>query len=601
MKKILNTIMTVIACSVLFQNCSLEPEVSSFLTPEQYYDSRYITKDKILARYSAPIRYWSDQYGTVPYVSYSTLSAWTTDEMVMPTRSVATQDWYDGGVYMCQWDHSFPAEREGTSWHNSWFSMERGVSEAWTVLSEFENEVDFEAAGLTEADRASMIGQMQVLIANNYLEGLNAFGGVPLYKEKPEVLVPRSTDKETFDYIEELLRKALPGLPQRKENESNTGTITQGVAASLLARLYFNAKPYIKEDRTEQCIAICDSILQGKFGYYELAPDYRDIFGFDNEKCNELVWAVPSEHGKREFEAGVAKYGTHYGTSSYLDNLNFSSWNGYCITPSLDKDGKNYRYETGKLGGPFKLGCPYDKFEDTDVRKHNYVYHGAIPNTTDPNHELVGNKNYYGMFLAGILTNPITGKSCTSDGSRDYAPRAIIPMEDKIAQLHPTKYNSTPGGGKEGALYAEENSGVRLMKYQPVPNLADNAKRFNPDVPVIRLTEIQYTLAECYFNKGNKTEAARLINDIRKRYFTGSSDPNPVPDEFDKYRLADEWLIEFIGEGRRRTDLVRWDMYTTESWWDHQADNDPDRNRMPIPKKALQANPLIKQNPGYGY
>ncbi|MDR1562722.1 MAG: RagB/SusD family nutrient uptake outer membrane protein, partial [Dysgonamonadaceae bacterium] len=64
-------------------------------------------------------------------------------------------------------------------------------------------------------------------------------------------------------------------------------------------------------------------------------------------------------------------------------------------------------------------------------------------------------------------------------------------------------------------------------------------------------------------------------------------------------RLLDEWLIEFIGEGRRRTDLVRRDKFTTEKWWDHPADNDPTKNRMPIPKKAWQGNTLLEQNPGY--
>ncbi len=33
--------------------------------------------------------------------------------------------------------------------------------------------------------------------------------------------------------------------------------------------------------------------------------------------------------------------------------------------------------------------------------------------------------------------------------------------------------------------------------------------------------------------------------------------------------MIDEWGIEFLGEGRRRTDLIRWDMFVTEAWWDH--------------------------------
>ena len=53
--------------------------------------------------------------------------------------------------------------------------------------------------------------------------------------------------------------------------------------------------------------------------------------------------------------------------------------------------------------------------------------------------------------------------------------------------------------------------------------------------------------------------------------------------------MLDEWMIEFIGEGRRRTDLVRWDKYTTEAWWDKPADGagKAHYNRFPIPEQAI--------------
>jgi hypothetical protein len=63
--------------------------------------------------------------------------------------------------------------------------------------------------------------------------------------------------------------------------------------------------------------------------------------------------------------------------------------------------------------------------------------------------------------------------------------------------------------------------------------------------------------------------------------------------------MLDEWLIEFIGEGRRRTDLVRRNKFVTEDWWDHKATNNANFNRFPIPEDAGSANNLIEQNPGY--
>lgn len=147
---------------------------------------------------------------------------------------------------------------------------------------------------------------------------------------------------------------------------------------------------------------------------------------------------------------------------------------------------------------------------------------------------------------------------------------------------------------------AEENSCVRLVKLSPRPNQTEKNRKFDPDVPVIRLAEIYYMLAECKMRLGDKDAAAKLINTVRKRYFEGA-DPDPVTAaNLDKYRMLNEWMLEFIGEGRRRTDLVRWDAYVTEDWWDHKATNNKNLNRFPIHYSLIGANNLLEQNPGYG-
>jgi hypothetical protein len=145
----------------------------------------------------------------------------------------------------------------------------------------------------------------------------------------------------------------------------------------------------------------------------------------------------------------------------------------------------------------------------------------------------------------------------------------------------------------------EENTGVRLVK-SPIPNLNDNSMRWGGDLPIIRLAEVYYILAECNFRTGNLSEAANLINQVRKRNFADEKDPNPVTTaNLDKYRLLDEWSIEFLGEGRRRTDLVRWKAFTSERWWDHNPSNAAHLNRFPVPNEAIAGNNNLKQNPGY--
>ena len=152
----------------------------------------------------------------------------------------------------------------------------------------------------------------------------------------------------------------------------------------------------------------------------------------------------------------------------------------------------------------------------------------------------------------------------------------------------------------------EENSGVRLVKYSVLVDKIDYdnlAKRCPAMYPLVRLAEIYYMYAECLYRMGgadNIAKACELINTVRARNFEGGIDPDPVtPQNLDKYRFLDEWLVEFLGEKRRRTDLIRWGAYVHEDWWDHKASHEEYKNRFPISDQAISSNNLLVQNPGY--
>jgi hypothetical protein len=121
----------------------------------------------------------------------------------------------------------------------------------------------------------------------------------------------------------------------------------------------------------------------------------------------------------------------------------------------------------------------------------------------------------------------------------------------------------------------------------------------NQSVAEIRLGEVYYSLAECKYRAGDKAGAAKLLDAVRKRNY---------PDgEWSKYsyeqnlsKLDDqefvvEWGREFLGEHRRRTDLIRWGRFG-EAWWNKPQDkNDKDYEIFPIPSRILNSNPLLKQ------
>lgn len=565
--KIINYICSGIACLLAATSCDVEPTFYSQVVPETFYTSQ----DAVWERFNRPFTHWRWYVGhNEPRWMLQELG---TDEFCLPTRG---SDWYDGAKYQKFHHHEYTEDMAfiETGWTN--FAM--GVALAWDALEDLE-QIDFDALGFEDGIRESMLNQQKALVASFYLDGLDLFGGVPLYTTTQSEVKGRSTDQETFDFIESLLKEAIPNLPLKEElGGMENGSLHQATGAALLARLYFNAMPYIGKEMYPEAAAICQDIIDGKYGKYALDTDWTNIFGFDNETCPEIIWSVPSENAKLETDGMYWSYMVPYNYKNYLGGLEGSgSNNGIGLIPGLDPTGKKY---------PYKLGGAYSKFNDKDIRKQPYVYEGS--------------GKYRGMFIVGELINPLNPEwVCT--GSREYNGQPLI-VRDQVAYF--AKVGSADYPTLESLpstiATAEESSCVRVTKRSPRPNQDEKTRKFDPDVPIIRLAEIYYMLAECKMRSGDKEGAARLINTVRQRYFENGNDPDPVTvANLDKYRMLDEWLQEFLSEGRRRTDLVRWDAYVTENWWDHQATNNTNLNRFPIHYSLIGANNLLEQNPGY--
>ena len=556
-----NLLLGILTGLILFTSCNLDEKFYSEVTPDNFFTSPKSAYE-ILAR---PFTHWKWYIGADRWYQQEL----TTDEMVCPQRGA---DWYNGGEYFRLHYHTWSAEdRFIVNTYNGWG---QGISKILAAREDLED-VDYKKIGLSDSVKADHLAQLDALQAYFYLSGLDYFGGLPIYKRSDDPLKARSTDKETFTYIEGLLKNSIPKLyPKKKLGQSEDGYIKQAAAAALLARLYFNAEAYVKENHFAECATICQDIINGKYGTYQLDSTWWGPHGFDNDKSPEAIWNVPSEYVKMQWD-WYFQYFYHMNSYKYFGSET-KGYNGFMLSPSLNPQGENYND---------KLGCPYSKFEDTDLRKQPYEYEG--------------NGKYTGMFLVGKQTSKYG--SCI--GQKEYKGQ-VITLVDQVARF------SEVGPGKKYASIdqlpstmadGEENSGIRLVK-APQPDETDINLRYNPDCPVIRLTEIYYMLAECKLRAGDKQGAAKLINQVRTRNFKNGVDPNPVTTaNLDEFRMLDEWMIEFLGEGpgRRRTDLIRWGEFTKGTWWDHKADNDENKNRFPISNSAISANPLLKQNPGY--
>ena len=122
------------------------------------------------------------------------------------------------------------------------------------------------------------------------------------------------------------------------------------------------------------------------------------------------------------------------------------------------------------------------------------------------------------------------------------------------------------------------------------------------DIPLLRYADILLTRAEALneLSGAPATEAFNLINQVRTRAglpnLTAAS--TPTREAFRDAVLRERgW--EFISEGKRREDLIRQDKFVSAALARGAVNAKPTHVLFPIPQTEVDANPKMKQNPGY--
>jgi hypothetical protein len=134
--------------------------------------------------------------------------------------------------------------------------------------------------------------------------------------------------------------------------------------------------------------------------------------------------------------------------------------------------------------------------------------------------------------------------------------------------------------------------GARGVKYAMDGVGGDISYYINNDIPIIRYADVILMKAEALHRQTpGSPEALALVNQIRKRanvapFVTLTND-----------NLLAERGREFAWEGWRRNDLIRFGKFTNA--WDYKPASESFRNLFPIPQEQIDANPNLKQNPGY--
>ena len=165
----------------------------------------------------------------------------------------------------------------------------------------------------------------------------------------------------------------------------------------------------------------------------------------------------------------------------------------------------------------------------------------------------------------------------------------------------------TTGQSKEIIDISEFYSGYAFTKFTNIKadgsSLADANSFPDTDFPVFRLGDVYLMLAECEVVGGVSCDGIEKFNAIRTRAGVATID-NPT-----KGNIIDERARELAWECHRRSDLIRFGLFTTGDYlWSHKGMNsnvgtphavDSKFNLFPLASSDIIANPNLKQNTGY--
>ena len=569
-------ILAVIGSCIAFSCTDLSENLYDQVDSNNYYN----TEMDVIRAVFRPFEhaYWSVQPRHVlQELTADQVATWKKDDW-----------WEDGGKWSRLHYHNWTIEEE--YFKTEWEACFQGIMQCNYIMDDLTT-LDCESLGMTQEKFDALASQCRTLRAWFYLRLLDEFRNVPLAVSSD---VTKNTDTNVspqtlFDFIETELLECIDLLPVKTGADGNgldQGQWTKAAAAALLVRLYLNAEVYVGTPRYDDCAYYAKAIINREYGSDDIEATWNKVFDWDNENSKEILFGFPSSKG---FIHYVYAGDTFWWTvparqvSYYFDDVKAMSVNGdhnckYRLAPSLAPDGKPY---TTTLGRPVAKMKEYP--EDYRLKMYRNL----------------GNSTREGMMLYGYLEyteNGVTKKVSSPEGGYD------LYLRDAVAQFKDTPPEEAPSSLVSDMLHGDHNSGWGYVKY---PFYTDEDEgQLEADWVEIRLPEIYYSLAECELRSGNVSEAGKLLNYVRKRNY-----PTEVVDQYlyqpegpvvlDEQELLDEWGREFLAEGRRRTDLIRFGVFGGGDWWDKEADADAHTEIFPLHRDVLNANPKLQQNEGY--
>ncbi|MFI0429580.1 RagB/SusD family nutrient uptake outer membrane protein [Mariniflexile sp. HMF6888] len=511
--------------------------------------------DQIISSEFVPTAYDIPAITGAPYVDWrGLLLQWNTvyraqevsgDEMLTPARP---NGWVDGGVYRRIHEHKWTTDDDIVI--NIWTRAYGGITNCNRIIYQ----VQTGQIPVAAEDVDPLVAEMKILRASYYWILCDIYGNVPIVDsfDVPEGFLPQqNTRKEVYDFI---VKDIIDNISMVSEENSQAtyGKFNKWAALSLLAKMYLNAEVYTGTPQWDACIEVCNTIINS--GEFSLESNQKNVFITENQNSNEIIFALPFDS---KYVSDWNSFDVHMQTldpgNQKTYNLEYSPWGGVCAVPQF-----------------------ISTFDTLDSR---------------------------------YIDNYIKGPQYAANGDP-----IIASMGDWAGK--PLFFRNYVGGVDE----SEEVDGFRLGKFEIAMGATN---RLSNDWPLFRYADILMMKAESLLRTGLADEAAAIVSEVRARNFKNNPEKAVVTGaelaggstydyglrnhlesteeggaDIQYGRMLDELGWEFCQEARRRSDMIRFGVFTKKSWLSHSPNGDY-RALFPIPQSEIAKNSNLTQNPGY--
>lgn len=447
-----------------------------------------------------------------------------------------------------------------------WDNCYKGITACNTLLDRADN-ID---AGSNVVDNYK--GQAYFLRAYFYHILVMQFGDLPLVLHEVTAVETTATRNAVSDVYKQIIADLKEAESLLPETPTEFGRPSQSVAQALLARVC------LWNEQWGEAATYAQKVINS--GYYDLLPDFAELWAADNQKNKEFIWSIQ-------------------GSSNDTYNTT-RSWASSIFTVRYDVHGADYG-----MVRDIENGRPYRHFMPT-----RHFYDLLVENMDWDNRF---EKSFKWVWYVNDESKTKLNPGCVLGDTALYVPPFKVSPEQRAWAEGKYRIEDIDDYFDPNSPNGEETSGPRemfpqLAKYLD-PTRVDVGLMSSLDIPAIRLSEMYLIASEALMKEGKASEGVEYLNALRKR-------ASKSAEAYEAHKLnagdltidaiLDERALELAGET-----VGRWmDLKRTGKLLEQVRLYNPDaRNNIkerhllrPIPTTMLDRvtnKDTFVQNPGY--